>query len=194
MENKNRADFEEMRNEMRSFDEKREGLIQKSREIERKSKKAIYCAHRGDVKGCEKMLLGIRKEVERVLKEIEEDPSINKIGAVNACLQEYAEAELFYGFVKEGKIPTRKEIGIDTENYLLGLCDFTGELMRRNVVLGSQGKTEEVKKIRDFVDEIFGEMLEFNFRNSELRRKFDSIKYNLNKIESVLYDLSIREK
>eukprot|EP00898_Chlorokybus_atmophyticus_P003410 jgi/Chlat1/406/Chrsp10S01531 len=34
-------------------------------------------------------------------------------------------------------------------------------------------------------------MLSFDFRNTPLRKKYDSLKYNLNKLESLMYDLSL---
>ncbi|MEM4259897.1 MAG: hypothetical protein QXG00_01545, partial [Candidatus Woesearchaeota archaeon] len=46
-----------------------------------------------------------------------------------------------------------------------------------------------VEKIRQLIDDVMGEFLKFNLKNGELRKKYDSIKWNLNKVEQVLYDL-----
>ena len=54
---------------------------------------------------------------------------------------------------------------------------------------GVEKKFDEVKKIYDVVSEIFGEFLKFDFRNGELRKKSDSIKYNMKKIEEIMYDI-----
>ena len=38
------------------------------------------------------------------------------------------------------------------------------------------------RALKYFTEQIYKEFLEFNFRNSELRRKSDSIKWNLKKL------------
>ena len=53
---------------------------------------------------------------------------------------------------------------------------------------------DSAKKIRDFVEELYGEMLKFNFRNGELRRKFDGIKYDLKKLEDLVLDLTLKQR
>jgi hypothetical protein len=37
-------------------------------------------------------------------------------------------------------------------------------------------------------------MLDFDFRSGELRKKSDAIKWNLKKIEDILYDLKLQGK
>ncbi|GAG22250.1 unnamed protein product, partial [marine sediment metagenome] len=53
---------------------------------------------------------------------------------------------------------------------------------------------KEALKIKAFVDEIYGEFLKFDLRNSELRRKSDSIKWNLKKLEDVIFDITLKGK
>ncbi|MBT3465387.1 hypothetical protein HN451_10430, partial [archaeon] len=56
------------------------------------------------------------------------------------------------------------------------------------------GKYKDVKKIYEAVVMIYDGFLNFSLRNGELRKKYDSIKWNLKKIEEILYDLKIRDK
>jgi len=108
--------------------------------------------------------------------------------------QEYVEAVTYLEYVKTGKLADEKEINADPENYLLGICDLTGELARRAVFSVVKEDFKEVEKIKEFVSRIYEEFLKFELRNSELRKKSDSIKWNLKKIEEILYDLKIRGK
>lgn len=39
--------------------------------------------------------------------------------------------------------------------------------------------------------ELFGELIQFDFRNGPLRKKFDSVKYELKKIDDIQYELSL---
>ena len=44
------------------------------------------------------------------------------------------------------------------------------------------------------IDAIHGQLLQFDLRNGELRKKYDSIKYNLQKAENTLYDLTLNPR
>src|SRR3989344_4968837 len=45
---------------------------------------------------------------------------------------------------------------------------------------------EYVEEIRELIEDIYGEFLMFDLRNGDLRRKMDSIKWNLKKIDEVI--------
>ena len=63
----------------------------------------------------------------------------------------------------------------------MGLCDLTGELGRKAVNEVIKKNFKQAEQIRELVDEIYGEFLKLNLRNSELRKKSDQIKWNLKK-------------
>ena len=48
-------------------------------------------------------------------------------------------------------------------------------------------------KIKDSVEEIHGEFLKFDLRNGELRKKSDSIKWNLNKLEDLVLSMKLNK-
>ena len=180
--------FESLRKQIKKNDELREKIIVGSRPIIKDSKVAIYFIHKGDMKQAESLI----KKAQKSLKELSKlDYSA---GAYDVALQEYIEAVAYLNFVKQGKLISDKELNVDEENYLLGICDLTGELGRRAVYSVVDEKYKEVEKIEKFVSEIYKEFLKFEFRNSELRKKSDSIKWNLKKIEEIMYDLKLREK
>jgi len=181
--------FDRLRKELEKKDEVRECVIISSRPVIKSSKQAIYAIHRDELEKAKELLDKAGKDIETIKKL--QRPEINAFGA---ALQEYAEAMTYYYFVKEDRLITDKEIEVDAENYLLGVCDLTGELGRKAVFSVVDNKTEEVKKIQEFVSQIYNEFLKFSFRNSELRKKSDSIKWNLKKIEEIMYDLKIRRK
>jgi len=73
------------------------------------------------------------------------------------------------------------------------LCDLAGELVRKAVKDSIKKNFDSVLEIRDFVEELYGEFLKFNLRNGELRKKSDSIRWNLNKLEELALDVSKRK-
>jgi|APGre2960657444_1045066.scaffolds.fasta_scaffold00210_4 predicted translin family RNA/ssDNA-binding protein len=77
------------------------------------------------------------------------------------------------------------------EEYLGGLLDFTGELNRFAVLRATARDVPAVARARDVVDAVFGQMLQFDLRNGSARKKFDTLKYTLKKLESLLYELQL---
>jgi len=74
------------------------------------------------------------------------------------------------------------------------LIDLTGELGRKAVQLAGKGSFKKVVAIRDTVSEIYGVLLKFDFRDSDMRRKFDSVKYDLKKLEDLVLELKLKGK
>ena len=188
----NKKEFSSMRDELERFDKKREDIIQDSRKILKASKQLIYAVHRGDLKKAELLIKDIVKKKAVIKMIVGTEKKLDEVGILNAAVQEYVEAASYFGFVKNRKIPAKDQLGVDTENYLMGLCDLTGELARKAVMAAIEKDIKTVEIIHGLVDEIFSEFLGFDFRNGELRKKSDAIKWNLKKIEEVLYDLKTK--
>ncbi len=184
-----RQEFAKMRGELEKLEVLREANIRKSRDIIKLSKQIIYSVHRGDMKRAETLLKQIRKDMAKLPKREAYDT-----GMINVAEQEFVEAAAYYSFVKGGKIPKKASLKVDTVNYLAGICDLTGELGRKAVNSVINGNFKEAMKIKDVVDEIYGEFLKIELRNSELRKKSDQIKWNLKKLEEVAYDIRKKVK
>ncbi len=182
----NKQEFNKIMEDLARFDEEREASIIKSREVIRISKLIINSLHRNDLKDAALHVQEIKNKVKNLPKKDYD------LSFVNVAFQEYVEAMFYYSFIVEKKLPTRKELNIDTENYLLGMCDLTGELVRKAVNSAINGKYDEVAAIKDLVSEIYAAFLEFNLRNGELRKKMDSIKYNLMKLENLVYEIKLK--
>jgi translin len=183
-------DFLKIRKEVADFEAQREQLIRSSRDILKASKQAIYLVHRNEIAEAEAAL----KAAEKVNKHLVQvcTPRLDYVGAYSAAMQEYVEAKCYLGVVRKRKLPSSTELGINVEDYLLGLCDLTGELCRRAVASVIKKDFKEVYFIRDMVEHIYGLFLQLDLRNGELRKKSDSIKWNLKKIEDIIYDISTK--
>ena len=189
----NKSDFIQIRNEIEREDLNREGLIRKSRDLIKLSKLIIYSVHRNDI-GKAKTLLGkIKKEFIALKNIVKNNPGLVSSGAFKVSVQEYVEAICFCSFVNEKRLLTCKELGVNPEHYLLGLCDLTGELVRKAINAAIKGEYKEAFLIKDFVSELYGEFLLMDLRNGELRKKFDGIKYDLKKLEDLALDLKLKK-
>jgi translin len=187
-------EFAALKKQMEQYDAARDTIIKESRDITKLSKQAIYSLHREDPKTAKQQLADAEKVIAKLLKEIKLDPTL-RTGSFSASLEEYTEARAFLHFLETRKLITAKELKfVDAEEYLLGLCDFTGELMRYAVLRATRRDRKAVEAAREMIDGIYGQFVQFDFRNSELRKKYDSIKYNLQKVENVLYDMALNPR
>ena len=167
--------------------EQREKLIKKSRDVLKLSKLVIYALHRGEDAAA--LVREIEKEKKAMDAIAKHSHKMISEGSYRVALQEYVEALLYYHFVQEGKLV---ELDVSAEMYVMGLGDLPGELGRRAVFLAGKGKVDEVLKIKDAVDMMYGELLKFDFRDNEIRRKVDAVKYELRKLEDLVLDLKLK--
>jgi predicted translin family RNA/ssDNA-binding protein len=83
-------------------------------------------------------------------------------------------------------------VRIELEDYLVGLCNLVSELSRMSVNRVTIGDFEFAVQAAKFCSEILAGFRLLNFRNDYLRRRFDGMKYDVKKLEEVVYDISIR--
>ncbi|MEM4267694.1 MAG: hypothetical protein QXK37_02590 [Candidatus Woesearchaeota archaeon] len=190
----NKTDFLRLKKELEDFEEQRDRTITLSREILKASKQAIYSVHRHDMEEAKKLLKHAETKIKSIRKEVCNTPKLDFVGAYSAACQEYVEAKCYFWFIANSRIPSQKVLGVQVEDYLMGLCDLTGELSRKAVLSAIAKDYEMIVRIRNLVDEIHGLFLNLNLRNGELRKKSDSIKWNLKRIEEVLYDVKTKAR
>ncbi|MFH1829037.1 MAG: hypothetical protein ABH824_07290 [Nanoarchaeota archaeon] len=183
--------FIKLRKQFHDYDSEREKLIKKSRDVLKLSKQVIYAIHRDEISVADDLVKNIeseKKELEIIAKH---SNKMNYEGSYKIAMQEYAEAILYYNFVKTGKLFDLKVL---PEHFILGLADLPGELVRKAVFLAGKGEVDKVIKIKNEVDMIYGELLKFDFRDNEIRRKVDSVKYDLRKLEDLVLDLKLKRR
>jgi len=82
---------------------------------------------------------------------------------------------------------------LKAEDYLLGLINLVNELSRLAVNSVTMGDYEMPVRISVFVKDLFAGFSVLNLKNDQLRRRYDSLKYDVKKVEEVVYDLSLRK-
>jgi predicted translin family RNA/ssDNA-binding protein len=85
------------------------------------------------------------------------------------------------------------EFGLDIEDYLIGLCNVSSELPRYVVNQVTIGDYDCPKRVSKFLSDLYAAFRILNLRNDFLRKRFDGMKYDLKKVEEVLYDVKIRK-
>lgn len=187
-----RTAFTAMRKELEAYDQMREQLIKRSRDILKDAKAAIYALHRGDRTEAGRLLASARTAINDCEALLQKDPHLGSVGAYSEALEEYTEAACYHGVLVERKLPTPAQLKVDTETYLPGLCDLIGELTRKAINSVIDGDTTTALELRALVHTLYEELILFNFGNTPVRRKFDSIKYSLEKLDEMALKLKLR--
>jgi predicted translin family RNA/ssDNA-binding protein len=81
---------------------------------------------------------------------------------------------------------------LDLESYLMGILQMSNELSRFAINSVTLGDYSRVLSLQRFVGDINSGFRLLNLKNDGLRKRFDSLKYDVKKIEEIVYDLSIR--
>ncbi len=187
----NKKFIQKLKKEHTDNNSERRQIISLSNIVLHDSKRVIFSLHRGDRKKAERSLA----DIEKILKKLQKKFSFNRVskeGSYKAAVEEYVEAKVFYLVINDKEIDKFKGLKIDFDSYLGGICDLTGELVRRATNKAASGDLEEVKKINEYINEIMAELVEFDMAGY-LRTKYDQARASLRKIEQINYDISIRK-
>lgn len=94
------------------------------------------------------------------------------------------------------QVPTnlkdRDAFHLTIEEYLLALTDVTPELARLATNAVTLGDFELPLTISAFIKDLFAGFQLLNLKNDILRKRADAVKYDVKRVEDVVYDLSLR--
>ncbi|KAL7240727.1 hypothetical protein ACSBR2_006389 [Camellia fascicularis] len=148
--------------------------------------------------------------VARLVKELGGTDFWKLRRAYSPGVQEYVEAATLFKFCKTGTLlnlgeingillplsdPSLDPLQINVLDYLLGLADLTGELMRMAIGRISDGELEYAEKICRFVREIHRELtlLAPDMDDSnEMKTKMDTMLQSVVKIENACFSVHVR--
>ncbi|KAL1840042.1 hypothetical protein VTJ49DRAFT_913 [Mycothermus thermophilus] len=86
----------------------------------------------------------------------------------------------------------RDAFHVTIEEYLLGLISVVDELSRLAVNAVTLGDAAMAVRISGFIRDLHAGFQVLNLKNDVLRKRVDSVKYAVKKVEDVVYDLSLR--
>lgn len=90
------------------------------------------------------------------------------------------------------KIDRTEGFHLDLDDYLMGLLMLASELSRLAVNAVTAGDFGRPIRIANFLGELDSGFRLLNLKNDSLRKRFDGLKYDLKKVEEVVYDVTIR--
>lgn len=213
--------FKAIASELDGFNELRERLVKASRDTTYQSKKAIFALHRvKDSNRAEileqgvKNLTAIRELIAtRIASEMSADlyPRLHR--SFSPGMQEYVEAAIFHAYIRDGALISRDALSaevadacaqnnpdgfkmyVEAGDYVLGVADATGELMRLAIAAGGQGNARVCFAVRDFLVmmvESFDGLKLPGYAGRDLSFKMNVMRQSCEKVEATCFGLSMR--
>lgn len=115
--------------------------------------------------------------------------SSKREGVISRALELSAQSDLLQGFFSFGCILPPSSVPYCTDEEYIGAClNVAQDIARYCVARAREGDDDSVLLSRDLLDQFMKKMLEFDFRNGPLRRKFDGLKYALKLVEDLVFE------
>ncbi|KZT74853.1 Translin [Daedalea quercina L-15889] len=214
--------FNHFREELDDFHDTRERLIKSSRDVTNLSKKVIFLIHRtltetlGQSDEKETSLRAVSrakgklKEIQNLFAGMSEEIAGDRFWRyqknVSPGLQEYIEALSFAYYLQCQTMISYEEVQkslsdadgnpyfpLPLDDYLLGLSDLTGELMRYAISsISRRGGRSEANEVCKFVRGCRADFEALTPYFRELRKKQQVTSQSLEKIEDVAYAITVR--
>ncbi|GMH01814.1 hypothetical protein Nepgr_003653 [Nepenthes gracilis] len=203
---------------LNDLNDKRERVVKASRDITMNSKKVIFQVHRIGKSNKDEVLEKAERDLEavrgqhvsRLVKQLQGTDFWKLRRAYSPGIQEYVEAATFCKFCRTGTLldldeinaallplsdPSIEPLQINILDYLLGLADLTGELMRLAIGRISDGDLEFAMEICRFVRNIHRELtlLVPDMDDSiDMKTKMDTMLQSVMKIENACCSVHVR--
>lgn len=180
-----------IKNDLELHQKERNEIINASRQILQEAKRAIFALHRADKKQAEESLSAAEAILNKLNRNYNKGNRLRFEGSYKAALEEYVEAKTFHQVLSSKPLDKLSVESIGPEEYINGLADLTGELVRQAVLRATKGDYQVLEQYRIFTEEIVGFLLTLYLTGSG-RQKFDDAKRNLKRLEQIIYEVRLR--
>jgi len=184
-----------------AFDEQRETVMKRSRDIGKAAKNAIYALHREDYRKADSFLKQCVKDATEIYDTVVINYPRLRDGFFSATLEEFVEALVYRAFRQEQQLLSLQQVQegsslrfpFSINEYLGGIMDLTGEVCRfaiRSASGGRQAK-DKVELSLACVDAVYNGLQELPLLPGQLGKKMRPLKSTLTKVETALYELAL---
>ena len=166
----------QIQDELTKKDAVRQNVQTAMRKCTRLSKTAIFHLHKEEFEEAEAKLLEAKELLDNLNTLAAGYYDLLYMGIVDSAFEEYAEAEIFFRLVKEGRFISYDEINVRIAPYILGFADVIGELRRQTLDYLRRNKVEKAAGNLELMETMYAELInldEAHILVHELRRKCD---------------------
>ncbi|XP_078352114.1 translin-associated protein X-like [Oculina patagonica] len=206
--------FRKHQQELDSRHDKHERLVKCSRDVTIASKRIIFLLQRVAgtdkreqiLKEADEKFLEVKELLKTIASELEGEDPYRFSRAYSPGLQEYIEALSFSHFLKNKTLISYeqvkatfefskeggKDLDLNPFDYVLGIADLTGELMRLCINSAANGDQNTPFEVCRFLREIHEAFLSFGNVSRDVASKLRVLKTSMNKVENACYTLRVR--
>jgi translin len=170
---------ESIREQFEEINQTRDIAYQRSRKLTSICARTIRAIHREEWPVSETLLAEAKSAAEEMIDGVRPYPALYHAGYTQDALKEYVEANLTYALVRDHRLPTPEELGIEDNTWLNGLAEAATELRRRILDILRHGHSQEVERLLETMDDIYSVLVTFDFNDSithGLRRRTDTVR------------------
>jgi len=167
-------------------------LQKSSDQVRARSKKVIALLRRDNIKEGKKIIIEIEDIIKEINKIFKKNKSLTDQNSYKEGIEEYIEAITFFNFLTKSKKGIPDFVRVESEEIVSGICDFTGELVRKTITIASVENLKQLSFYKKVIEEIVDELTKIGFKG-KLRQKYDEVERNLKKIENILYDIKLKK-
>ncbi|MBT3690222.1 hypothetical protein HOE31_01720 [bacterium] len=182
----------QIKKDLISFNKERNEIFRETRTVLQSSKSAIFAMHRNDMAQAKKDI----KNAEAILKSLntkfKKDQRLRFEGSYRAAAEEYVEAKVFMNALTDKPIDKLPISTIGPEEYIGGLADLTGELVRQAILQSTSGDFKVLEKYKLITEEIVAFLMTL-YLGGQSRHKSDDAKRNLKRLEQIIYEVNLRK-
>ena len=157
----------------------REKALSRTRALTRHCANAIRAVHRDEENVAQQNLAEAHLLAQALRDNLVNNPDIYFAGYTQDALKEYAEANIVAALIRNGKLPTPEELGLEYATYLQGLAEAVGELRRRCLDILRHGHSDEAERLLTHMDDIYAVLVTMDYPDAitgGLRRLTDIVR------------------
>lgn len=181
--------------EVQAEDDRRDEVTRSSRKISKNNGKISFAVRTGQTQDgiVASLVTETSDMVSELLGKIGDDPE-KRSGFLSNAIQSFTEARMMQHFFENGTLAAPSVLQpCSDEEYLMAALGFAQQLSRYCVGRACESDKASISICREIIVQLNEKMLEMDFRNGPVRRKYDGLKYALKNIEDVTYELSLLE-
>jgi len=187
-------DVAAMQEESLTGEDKRDQLFKHVRSLMKSVVKIQFAVRIGDSRGVDSVIKECRDIITTVLTLVGSDAT-KREGLLSQAIEKFTEVCMVQQFFATGKLASPSTLQpCSDDEYIGAALGFAQELSRYVVGRASEGDEASIRICQSIIVQLNAKMLEFDFRNGPLRRKYDGLKYALKSVEDVIYELSLLDK
>eukprot|EP00756_Hemistasia_phaeocysticola_P061491 Hpha_TRINITY_DN4968_c0_g1::TRINITY_DN4968_c0_g1_i1::g.51477::m.51477 len=140
--------------------------------------------------------LQLATEEVRSLPEEMLKPPPDRDNRVAECFERLVAARSLLHIIDNGVLPMKKdfsELPLEDSEYLIGVISAVNDLSQSALRWAIAGDVESIAASRDITVELHSVLMEFDFRNGPLRKRYDGVKWGVRRLQDFLYEASLGE-